>query len=61
MFMQSQLLVFRVFHFQWLKRVDRQSSAATTVLTSAYPAPGAVMEKQTVRMELMKSPVVSLN
>lgn len=53
--------IFFVFHFKWLKRVGPQNSVAWTVLTSVYPAPGAVMEKLTVRMELMKKPVVSHN
>lgn len=39
------------------KRVDRQSSAARTALTSVYRAPGTVMEKLTVRMELTKRAV----
>lgn len=41
----------------WPERVDRQSSAAGTAFTSVYRAPGAVMEKVTVRMELMKRAV----
>lgn len=50
---------FCVFCLQWPKHVDRRSSAAWTALTSVYRARGTVMEKLTVRMELMKRAVVS--
>lgn len=40
-----------------LKHVNRWSSVVQTVLTSVYQAPGAVMEKPTVRMELMRRTV----
>lgn len=57
--MMVSFTVFCVFYFQWPKRVNRQSSAVQTALTNVYRAVGAVMEKPTVRMELMKRPVVS--
>lgn len=50
---------FVVFCLQWPKHVNRQSSAVQTVLTGVYQAHGAVTERLTVRMELMKIAVVS--
>lgn len=57
--MVSFTVFFCVFYLQWPKRVNRQSSAVQTALTNVYRALGAAMEKLTVRMELMKRPVVS--
>lgn len=55
--MTAEMAQMNFLVLAWLKRADRQSSVVRTALTIVYRAVGAVMEKLTVRMELMKRAV----